>query len=149
MNRCAAVSVGIFVDKTHRPTEKEILAALGSKRVLREELTSCAKSNFRAKQSFAFYGKNYGWAVRFRKGGKALLSMYPGKQSFTVQVVLPEALAKKAMNLSLGKAVKQVLQSAHQFPEGRWLFIRPRSARAVADIKQLLAVKVGSTKEAP
>ena len=80
-------------------------------------------------------------ALRFRKAGKALLSMYPGEGSFTVQIVLGETPASKASSPRLGKNAKNVLESARQFPEGRWLFIRVSSKQDIRDIQQLLLLK--------
>jgi hypothetical protein len=120
---------------------REIFASVGSKKELWENLTGFIADNYRVKSDFAFYGKNYGWALRFRKAGKALLSMYPGDGGFTVRIILGEAVVKKAASLKLGKNVKKVLQTAHQFPEGRWLFVRIGSKRDVRDIQRLLTLK--------
>ncbi len=79
--------------------------------------------------------------MRFRKGGKALLSMYPGEGSFTVQIVLGETPAKKASSLKFGRNARNVLESARQFPEGRWLFIRVSVKQDLRDIRQLLLLK--------
>jgi hypothetical protein len=88
-----------------------------------------------------FYGRNYGWALRFRKSGKALLSLYPGEGSFTAQVVVSPAQAEKAMALALGRKVRAVLETTHEYPEGRWLYIPVASEQDVQDIQQLLALK--------
>lgn len=40
-----------------------------------ERLAQFVTDNYQIESDFAFYGKNYGWAMRFRRGGKALLSM--------------------------------------------------------------------------
>ena len=135
------MSIGAFVDKKHRPTTKEMLASVGTKRRLWERLAHFVADNFRAKDDMAFYGKNYGWAVRYRTGGKALLSMYPADGNFSVQIVLSRAAAKEAGSLKLGKNVKNVLESAHEFPEGRWLFIRMESEQDLDDVRQLLLLK--------
>jgi hypothetical protein len=135
------MAVGTFIDKLHQPTMKEILASIGSKRELWDSLERFVAENYRTKRDFAFYGKNYGWAVRFRKTGKALLSMYPGEDSFTVQIVLGETPAKKASSLKLGKNVRNVVEDAHEFPEGRWLFIKVGSKRDFRDVQQLLFLK--------
>jgi hypothetical protein len=59
---------GAYIDKDHRPSEVEILAGLGSRRGLWEELNAFLEGNYRVSKDFSFYGKSYGWAVRFRKG---------------------------------------------------------------------------------
>jgi hypothetical protein len=133
--------VGAFVEKQHQPSMREVFASIGSKKGLWKDLEKFVADNFRTKRDFAFYGKNYGWALRFRKEGKTLLSMYPGKGVFTVQIVLAETPAKKAVNLKLGKNARNVLESAHEFSEGRWLFIKVNSKQDFRDIQQLLLLK--------
>jgi hypothetical protein len=133
--------VGAFVEKQHQPTMREVFASIGSKKGLWENLERFVAENYQSKRDFAFYGKNYGWALRFRKAGKALLSMYPGEGSFTAQIVLGETPAKKASSLRLGRNARNVLGRAHQFPEGRWLFIRVSSKQDLRDIQQLLLLK--------
>lgn len=135
------MSIGTFVDKQHQPTMKEIFASNGSKKELWQNLTRFIADNYRIKSDFAFYGKNYGRALRSRKAGKALLSMYPGEEGFTVQIVLGETAAEKAAGLKLGKNARKVLENARPFPEGRWLFIRIGSKPDIADVQRLLMLK--------
>jgi hypothetical protein len=130
-----------FVEKQHQPTMREVFASIGSKKGLWENLEKFVAEKFRTKRDFVFYGKNYGWALRFRKAGKALFSMYPGERIFTVQIVLAETPAKKASSLKLGKNTRNMLESVHQFPEGRWLFIKVNSKQDLRDIRQLLLLK--------
>jgi hypothetical protein len=113
------MAVGTFVEKQHQPTMREIFGSIGSKKELWDSLELFVAENYRTKRDFAFYGKNYGWAVRFRKAGKALLSMYPEEGSFSVQIVLGETPAEKASSLKLGRNVRTMLEKAHEFPEGR------------------------------
>lgn len=139
------MAIGTFVDKEHQPTMREIFASIGAKRKSWERLAQFIAENHRIKGDFAFYGKNYGWASRFRKGGKALVSIYPGKDSFTVQIVLGETLVEKASSLKLGRNVSKVLENAHQFPEGRWRF-RIESQQDITDVQQLLVLKTRPLK---
>lgn len=135
------MAVGTFVEKQRQPTMREIFGSIGSKKELWDSLERFVAENYRTKRDFAFYGKNYGWAVRFRKAGKALLSMYPGEGSFSVQIVLGQTPAEKASSLKLGRNVRNVLEKAHEFPEGRWLFIKVTSKQDVRDVQQLLLLK--------
>jgi len=125
---------------------REIPASIGAKRKSWERLAQFIAENYRIKSDFAFYGKNYGWALRFRKGGKALMSMYPGTGAFTAQIVLGSGLVEEASNLQLGKNVRNVLESAREFPEGRWLFIRIESEQDIEDVEQLLVLKARPLK---
>jgi hypothetical protein len=140
------MAIGAFTDKLHQPTTEEIHAAIGSKRQLWENLTNFIGDNYRLKSDFAFYGKNYGWALRFRKGGKALLSLYPSQDSFTVQIIISQIQAEKALSLSLSKKVSKIIEDARPYPEGLWLFIKIESEQDLNDVKQLLKVKSQQSK---
>ena len=132
---------GAFTDKEHEPTMEETLATVGSKRALWEDLTRFIADNYRVHGDFRFYGKNYGWALRFRKAGKALVSLYPGQDSFTVQLIIGPTQAEEAFRLALGKNARKALEDAHPYPEGRWLFIGVESEQDLADVQRLLTAK--------
>ena len=96
---------------------KQILTALGDKRSAWEEFVAFVRAKYPSQEEFKFYGKNYGWALRFRKGGKARLSLYPAQDGFIIQVILSEAAAQATRDLKLGKRVRQVIESAIRFPK--------------------------------
>jgi hypothetical protein len=134
---------GCFIDRGQRPKTRQILQVIGKKRREWEELCRYLASEFQAREELKFYGTNYGWALRFRKGGKALASLYPDRDGFTVQVVLPESDVQTAATWELGRNVKEVLENAHPFPEGRWLFVRVKSRKDLLDVRRLIALKSG------
>jgi len=141
------MTIGIFTDRGHQPTTQEILAAIGSKQPLWESLNSFIADSYKLKSDFAFYGKNYGWALRLRKAGKALLSLYPGPEGFTAQIILGQEQVEKASSLGLSKKAIKIIEDAHPYPEGRWLFIKVESEPDLNDIKKLLAVKSQPAKK--
>jgi hypothetical protein len=140
------MAIGAFTDKEHKPTMAEIVAALSSKCPLWENLTSFIADSYRLKSDFAFYGKNYGWALRFRKGGKALLSLYPGQDSFTAQIIISQAQTEKALGSGLSKKASKIIEDAHPYPEGHWLFLKVESEQDLNDVKQLLMIKAQRPK---
>jgi hypothetical protein len=130
------VSIGAFVDKQHQPTIDAMLVSVRSKRRLWERLTQFIDENYRVKLDSAYYGKNYGWALRFRSGGRALAAFYPGAGSFTVQIIIGQAQLEEALQLRLGAKVREILINARAFAEGRWLFIPVESEQ---DCRRLIA----------
>lgn len=140
------MSVGIFTDKAHAPTAEQIFEAIGSRRAAWEEMLQVIRECYARQEDWRFYGKNYGWALRFRKSGKALLSLYPAEGSFTVQLILSQADVDTAHGLKLGKHVRQVIEQAHPFPEGRWVFVPVQSEKDLRDVQQLLALKCGASR---
>ena len=138
------MSIGAFVDKQYQPPIGEMVASVRSKRQLWEELIQFIEENYRVKRDFAFYGKNYGWALRFRSGGRALAAFYPGAGSFTVQVIIAPAQLEEALRLHLGTKVQELLINARAFTEGRWLFIPVESEQDCCDVRRLLRVRGGT-----
>jgi len=136
------MSVGAFTDRKHEPAETEILEALGSKLPIWQDLIRFIRKEYPAQEDFKFmYGKNYGWALRFRIKGQLLTSLYPGTNRFTAQVNLSPEAIERAQRMKLGQSAQQAIERAHPYPEGRWLFIPVESEEDSRDIQQLLALR--------
>jgi hypothetical protein len=135
------MSIGVFSDKDQRPTTRQVLHALGSRRPLWERLTHFISDNYQMPGALSFGGKKYGWNVWYRKGGKTLVTLYPQQAYFVAQIVLGKDQAERALHLKLGANARRVIEDAPQLHDGRWLFIKVRSERDVKDVEQLLQTK--------
>jgi hypothetical protein len=133
--------VGLFLDKEHRPTGREIERALGRRYVLFQTLVDFMKRSYQLKGEWIFGGKNYGWNLWFRRSGKTLLNLFPQDGFPVAQVVLGKEQVKKARSLKLGKHVAEVFSKAAQFHDGRWLYAPVKTAKDAADIQELIALK--------
>jgi hypothetical protein len=139
------VAIGIFIDKNRKPAKTEILEAIGPMISIWQKLIHYIREKHLVQEDFKFmYGKNYGWALRFRIKGKLLVALYPSKSGFTAQVILnPEAI-RKSQKIKFGENVRETISQAHPYPEGRWLFIPVKSGKDFRDIQQLLELRVGT-----
>jgi hypothetical protein len=135
------MSLGIFLDKEHRPSEKEIERALGKRYVLYEALIDFMKRSYQLGGELSYGGKNYGWNLWFRKSGKTLLNLFPQDGFYIAQVVLGKEQVEKAKVLKLGKRVAEVFSKASQFHDGRWLYAPVKTAKDAKDIQELVALK--------
>ena len=136
------MSVGIFTDKKHQPTEAEILKALGATLPLWEALIGYIREAYPVQEDLKFlYGKNYGWGRRFRVKGQHLTSLFPASGHFAVQVNLSSEAIQKVQNMNLGENAQIAIASAHPYPEGRWLFIPVQSESDLKDVQMLLAMR--------
>jgi hypothetical protein len=136
------VTIGAFTDKQHQPAIDEVFESLGPTRLAWESLVEHVSAAYRVQSDFRFYGKSYGWAQRIRRCGKALLSLYPRRGGFTVQIVLPESGVQAALLRNLGPSASRAIAAANVYTEGRWLFVDVESAGDVEDVKTLLDLKV-------
>lgn len=135
------MAIGYFLEKTIEPTREEIDAALGASASHWQALLDFIETSFAIPPVFSFGGKNYGWNLWYKKGGKALTTLYPQKDHFIAQVVLGKEQVEKALALELDEKVSRILRETPQFHDGRWLFIPVMSETDAADVEQLLLVK--------
>ena len=135
------MSIGIFLDKEHRPTQKEIERALGKRYVLYKALIDFMQRCYQLGGELSYGGKNYGWNLWFRRSGKTLLNLFPQDGFCIAQVVLGKEQIEKARSLKLGKRVAEVFSNASQFHDGRWLYAPVKTAKDAKDIQELVALK--------
>jgi hypothetical protein len=136
------MSISYFSDKTHPPKMDEVLTVVGGKRHLWDALIRFVQENYRAKCEFKYYGKAYGWMVSFRKSGKALLALYPQRNGLVAQVIVRGNQVEQALALGLGKNAARALQEAHEYAEGRWLYIPVKTKRDTEDVQGLVQIKM-------
>jgi len=137
------MAVGTFSDKAQPPSDSEIGAALGAAAGAWREVVTLLEARFGARADLRFYGRSYGWAVRYRRRGKALASLYPAQGRFTAQVVVPAA-AEAALRDRLRPATRALLQGATAYREGRWLFLPVSGADDLAELDLLLTAKLAA-----
>ena len=135
------MSIGFFVDKSRVPSPEEMQAALGPAFSHWERLTQYIAVTYAIPPDLSFGGKNYGWNLWYRKGGKSLVSLYPQQNGFIAQVVLGKEQVEKALTLSLGEKVGTLVRDTPQLHDGKWLWIPVTCEADAADVEQLLLVK--------
>lgn len=59
-----------FMDRDRPPTAREIAKALGSSAPLWERITRFVETSYGIEPTFVPPSRNYGWDVKYRKGGK-------------------------------------------------------------------------------
>jgi hypothetical protein len=137
------MSVGLFTDKSHRPTEAEILGAVGPRLSAWQQLIRFIREKYRVQEEFKFlYGDKYGWGLRFSTKGKLLTSLYPVQGGFTVQIILRPEAVEKAQRMKMGRNVNRAIARAKPWPNERWLLIPVESEKDFRDIQELLALRV-------
>ncbi len=137
------MSKGAFTDKQHPPKARDMTRVLGKARADWDEFVAFIGKTFGVDGEWKYYGVNHGWALRFRKGGKALVSLYPAERSFVAQVILSQSIVDRSRKMRFGKDVRAAIARAHPYPEGRWVFLTVDSGTAARQAADLLLLKSG------
>ena len=134
---------GHFVNHAHQPSPEDIRLALGSAHPLWERLTRFIETNYQIVGEWSTWGPaGYGWGLRYRRKGKALIALYPQKEMIIAQVVLGKTQAERALSLKLGDKVSKILKKAPQLRDGRWLHVHIHTEADAEDVERLLLVKI-------
>lgn len=132
-----------FVDRVKEPGPASVRKALAGAREGWDDLEMHLAETYKLKGMFHFmYGEKYGWALRFHRGGRIVLAMYPNQGHLTVQVILGRAQLAEATAMSLSPRIVRVLEAAKHYPEERWLFVPVHSVRGAKELRPLIALKM-------
>ena len=131
-----------MLDEHHKPSEREIIAAIGVGE-LWHDLRKYIDQSYDFAPELIFYGKKYGWTIRYRRSGKTLISLFPEHGAFTALVVLGKKEGEKVAGVldELSSATRDLIGGTKQLHDGKWLWIRVLEPSHVEDVKQLLAAK--------
>lgn len=135
------MSKGFFTDRIHKPAEDEIIQALKKAEPVWEEIINFIKNQYKVKAEYKFYGKNYGWALRFTRSGKSFISLYPSENEFTVQIILNNLQSAKALEETIKPEIKNIIANTPEIHEGKWIYFKVTSKEDIADVKKLLKIK--------
>ena len=133
-----------MLDKEHVPTWEEISNYLGREALKAwNDIVSFIDTNYNHMPETVFGGKKYGWEIRYRRSGKSLCTLHPEKGAFTILIVLGKKETEQAL-ASLNEFspdIANLISSAKQYHDGRWLWIRVLNKDNLDDIKGLLKIK--------
>ena len=120
---------------------RELAGGLGSAARFWRELTNELAERYEIEPTLVPASGKHGPELKYRKGGRTLVSLSPREGGFIALVVLGAEETKRAFELELGSGVRRVLEDARQYHDGRWLFVPVKSKRDVRDVTSLLALK--------
>lgn len=89
-------------------------------------------------------GLEPGWNVKFKKGGKALATVYfrPGYVTAMVSIAPKDEPAAEGVLLTCTESTKALYRNTVSSKMGRWLMIDLTSPEVLEDVKALLALRV-------
>ncbi len=137
-----------FTAKTRRPTRAGFRRMLARAQAAWDDLEGHLNQTCHLSGELHWmYGERFGWALRFRRSGRLVTALYPGRGRFTAQIVLGRTQVEAASALALAPSVAKVLVGAKDYPEGRWLFVPVRTLAGARDLRPLIALKLSSARQ--
>jgi len=142
---------GILVDIIHDSKAELDLDAIGQYigepgRQRWADLNAHIEGAYRARPQIAYSvcaGKP-GWNVKYKKGGRALCTLYPEPDGLTALVVLSaQDIARfEAARASYTDTLNRLFDETTLFNGTRWLMIRVEDDAVLEDVKRLFTLKL-------
>lgn len=132
-----------LLDKNETPTDKVIFDTIGSTSDLWVTLHEFISKNYDFSKELAFYSKNYGWTVRYRKNKKTLISCFPENGAFSALLVLGKKESEKVDQIrnELTNNILTIFDTTEQLHDGRWLWIRITNKNDLDSLVKLIGIK--------
>jgi len=139
------VALSFFDDKSRRPSEAELAAALGRSHAL----WTAIKTKMTAQcgplaEEWKYSGKPYGWGFRLVYRKRTILHLVPGERHFLAGFCLGAKAVAAARQAGLSPAVLAAIEAAPQYAEGRGFRMEVRTKADAAEVLTLAALKLGS-----
>ena len=132
---------GAFLDRAAPPGRAELAEALGEALGLWDRVASAVESAYGVQPEPWFFGKESGWVVRYRRSGRSLVALLPERGRASVIVVIGPSAYPVAVGLSLEPPVRAALETAHPYPDGRWVRVELTTEPVADDVVRLIAAK--------
>lgn len=133
----------LFTDKDHTPTEQELEAGLGQTYTFWKHLLSTTLNlDPSATGIWHYSGKKFGWSYRILDKKRVLVYLLPRAGYFKVAFVFGNKAVQEIMGNTLVKEIKEELESATKYAEGKGIRIPVKNDALLLDIEQLITVKI-------
>jgi len=133
-----------LLDEEREPDEREIARTVGKKAAKAwNDIREFLDAHYDFQPETIFYGRKYGWTIRYRRSGKTLCSLFPETGAFTVLIILGKKEVEKAMTQldDFSREAGRVIIETPQLHDGKWLWIRLSDMSIAEDIKKLISIK--------
>ena len=139
------MALSVFVDKSKKPTDRDLAWALGETYALWKELKDFVLQQYPgAAEEWYHSGKNSGWGFRLKDKKRAILYLTPGDGFFKASLVFGEKATKEALGGDVSDEIKKIIASARVYAEGRGVRVDVSGPKIVADIKKLIVIKIAN-----
>jgi len=134
-----------MLDKTQKPSETDIIKFISDTNAIStwKQLQEYMNTHYDLLTETIYYGDKYGWVKRYRKSGSTVISLFPGKDSFTLLIVYGKKEIDKftAQEKEFIPAIVEIFRNTKKLHDGKWLWIRVTKPTYLESLKKIIAIK--------
>ncbi len=135
--------ISIFPEKDQVPTEALLEEKLGGTYPLWKHIFDYVFEKYpEGKAEWNFPGEKYGWFFRIKDKKRAILYFLPRDSYFKISLIFGDRAVEHIMESPVDEGIKKGLREARKYAEGRGIPIDVKDESVLADIKQLVDIKL-------
>lgn len=132
-----------FIGMTKPPTDAELADALGGAKALWDKLLgTLADAHGLTVQEWNSYSPRAGWSLRLKSQKRNIIHLGPSPGAFRVAFVLGDRAVAAARQGGLPRRAIKILEAAPRYPEGTGIRLEIKTAKDIAMVEQLAAIKL-------
>ncbi len=137
--------LSIFQDKAVVPTDKDLAGRLGSTFNLWVHIQDFVFEKYpKANAEWNYSGIKYGWNFRIKDKKRAIIYFLPRENYFKVAFVFGQKATDTIMESDVSPGIKNDLEQATKYAEGRGIRIDIKDNLILSDIKKLIEIKLAN-----
>ena len=134
-----------FIGKPQKPTDAELVAALGTAKVLWVQLLGALADEYNLTvQEWNSYSRKAGWSLRLKFKDRNILYLTPCQGCFFVSFALGDKAVEAARQSSLPQSVIKIINEAKRYAEGTAVRIEIKKAKDIGTITKLAGIKLAN-----
>ena len=132
-----------FTEKEITPSQKDLKEALGSTFPIWQELQEYTKKSYPGTvEEWNFSSPKCGWSFRVKDKKRVIIYLLPRDKFFKVAMVFGQKATNEILKSHVADIIKQDIQNARVYAEGRGIRIDITDKTLTADIKTLISIKL-------
>lgn len=137
------MDISIFTDQTKTPDMTDLKIQLGQSFEYWMQLKDFIISKYPAAiEEWNYPGKKYGWSFRMKDKKRVIMYFLPREKYFKTAFVFGQKAFELIMDSQIQEEIKNDLNTARVYAEGRGIRIDIKSDRILSDIKKLIEIKL-------
>lgn len=137
------MDISIFTDKLIIPNNNDLSEDLGQKIELWQNIRNIVfEKHPSATEEWNYPGKKYGWSFRIKDKKRAIIYFLPREKYFKVAFAFGQKATNEILASSISPYIKNELESARVYAEGRGIRIDVTDKEIMDDIKMLIDIKL-------
>ncbi len=89
-----------------------------------------------------YSGQKFGWSFRIKDKKRVIVYLLPREGYFKTAFVFGQKATNAILDSTIDKQIREELQSAKVYAEGRGIRIDVRDSQVLEDVKRLIAIKL-------